>query len=81
MIDIYDRATRHECEGYEKHLCTNPKMVKIVGEYYQQIKPIIDIDANDAKPDVDSIITDINILFPKKSVNMMKENQENIKEN
>ena len=43
-------------------------MVKIIGEYNQQIKPINDIDAYDAKPDVNSIITDINKLFPNKSV-------------
>ena len=43
-------------------------MVEIIGEYNQQIKPTSDIDAYDAKPDINTIITDINKLFPNKPV-------------
>jgi len=71
ITNIHDRTSRYECnniEGYKKHLCTNPNMVEIIGEYDQQIKPIFDIDAYDAKPDINSIITDINKLFPNKPV-------------
>jgi len=71
ITNIHDRTTRYECddiEGYKNHLCTNPNMVEIIGEYDQQIKPIFDIDAYDAKPDIHSIIADINKLFPNKSV-------------
>ena len=38
------------------------------GEYSQQIKPVFDIDAYDAKPDINSIIADINKIFPDKPV-------------
>lgn len=71
ITNIHDRTTRFECDnidGYKKHLRTNPNMVEIIGEYCQQIKPIFDIDAYDAKPDIDAIINDIHKLFPNKPV-------------
>ena len=49
-------------------LSTHPNMVKCIGEYCQQIKPIFDIDSYDAKLDIDAIINEINKLFPKKYV-------------
>ena len=71
ITDIHDRTTRYECDnidGYKKHLKSNPDMVEHIGEYNQQIKPIFDIDAYDTKPDINSIIIDINKLFPNKTV-------------
>jgi len=71
ITNIHDRTTRYECnniDGYKEHLKSNQNMVEIIGEYNQQIKPIFDIDAYDAKPNIDAIITDINKLFPDKPV-------------
>ena len=71
ITNIHDRTSRYECDnidGYKKHLKSNPNMVEIIGEYNQQIKPIFDIDAYDAKPDIKTIFTDINKLFPNKPV-------------
>jgi len=71
ITNIHDRTTRYECndiDGYKEHLKSNPNMVEIIGEYNQQIKPIFDIDAYDAKPDINTIINDINKLFPNKPI-------------
>jgi len=70
-----DRNDRYECdniEGYKQHLKQNPDMVENIGEYNQQIKPIFDIDAYDTDPDINSIITDINKIFPNKPVKYAK---------
>lgn len=82
ITNIHDRTSRYECnniDGYKEHLKSNPNMVEIIGEYNQQIKPIFDIDAYDAKPDINSIITDINKLFPNKSVKYAKRDQREYK--
>ena len=71
ITNIRNRTERYECnniEGYKSHLKENPNMVECIGEYSQQIKPVFDIDAYDAKPDINSIIADINKIFPDKPV-------------
>ena len=73
ITNIRNRTERYECnniEGYKSHLKESPNMVECIGEYSQQIKPVFDIDAYDAIPDINSIlvIADINKIFPDKPV-------------
>ena len=70
-----DRASKYICDnekGYKQYLKENPDMVENIGEYGQQIKPILDVDAYDAEPNIDEIIADIQKIFPNKSVNYAK---------
>ena len=70
-----DRTSKYMCDnekGYKQYLKENPDMCENIGEYGQQIKPVFDVDAYEAEPDVNEIIADINKIFPGKSVNYAK---------
>ena len=70
-----DRASKYICDnekGYKQYLKENPDMCENIGEYGQQIKPVFDVDAYDAEPDINEIIADIQKVFPEKSVNYAK---------
>ncbi len=43
-------------------------MLMTIGYNHKQTKPAFDIDAYDAKPDMDSTIADINKIFPNTPV-------------
>ena len=51
-----DRKSRYICDdenGYLSYIKSYPDMVELIGEYGQQIKPILDIDAYDNDIDID----------------------------
>ena len=77
-----DRASKYICDnekGYKQYLKENPDMVENIGEYGQQIKPILDIDAYDAEPDIKEIIADIHKIFPNKLINYAKRDSRDYK--
>jgi len=43
-------------------------MCELIGGTYQQIKPVLDVDAYETDPNIDDILADINKVFPNKSV-------------
>ena len=47
-------------------------MAEVIGEYGQQIKPVIDIDAYINEPNIDCIIKELNQIFPNKKVKYAK---------
>jgi len=47
-------------------------MCEFIGEYKQYIKPVFDVDAYENHIDIDAVNTDINMLFPHKSINYAK---------
>jgi hypothetical protein len=66
-----DRTSKYTCdniEGYNKHLAKNPDMCELIGGTYQQIKPILDVDAYETDPNINEILAEINKVFPNKSV-------------
>ena len=75
ITKINDRTCRFICnneDDYRKELKSSPDMVEIIGEYGQQIKPIFDIDAYNNDIDVNSVIQDIQKIFPNKDVKYAK---------
>ncbi len=55
-----DRASKYICDyekGYKQYLKENPDMCENIGEYGQQIKPVFDVDAYEAEPDINEIIS------------------------
>ena len=67
----FDRSFRFECQDETKYLTylqSNPNMCEVIGEYKQYIKPVFDVDAYDNDIDVNSVKSDINTLFPDKSI-------------
>jgi len=54
------------------HLKTNPAMSEVISEYKQYIKPVFDVDAYENNINIDAVKTDINMLFPNKSINYAK---------
>ena len=70
-----DRLSRYICNnevGYRKYLKDEPDMAEVIGEYKQQIKPTLDVDAYIKDIDVSEVITDINKIFPDKPVKYAK---------
>jgi hypothetical protein len=70
-----DRASKYLCDnekGYKQYIKENPDMCENIGEYGHQIKPVFDVDAFDAEPDIDEIIADIQKQIPGRSVNYAK---------
>ena len=66
-----DRTSKYTCdniEGYNKHLAKNADMCELIGGTYQQIKPVLDVDAYETDPKISEIIADINKVFPNKPV-------------
>jgi hypothetical protein len=54
-----DRKCRFMCDNeelYRKHLKDMPDMVEVIGEFKQQIKPILDVDAYINDIDVSEVI-------------------------
>jgi hypothetical protein len=83
VTNFYDRTFRYECndiEGYKNHLKNYPDMVECIGNYGQQIKPVFDIDAYNTEPNISSIITDINKIFPGKPIKYAKREPRDFKE-
>ena len=75
ITNICDRQFKYICDnktGYMNHLKTNPAMCEGIGEYKQYVKPVFDIDAYEIDIDIDVVKTDINMLFPNKSINYAK---------
>ena len=70
-----ERGFRFLCpteKDYRDHLLDNPDMAEVIGDYGQQIKPIIDIDAFNDEPNIDSIIKELNNIFPNKEIKYAK---------
>ena len=70
-----DRLSRYICNnevGYRKYLKDEPDMAEIIGEYKQQIKPTLDVDAYIKDIDVSEVICEINKIFPNKPVKYAK---------
>ena len=66
-----DRKCRYICDneaGYLKYLKNEPDMAEVIGEFKQQIKPILDIDAYINDIDINEVLDNINRIFPNKSV-------------
>ena len=66
-----DRKCRFMCDNeevYRKHLKDMPDMVEVIGEFKQQIKPILDVDAYINDIDVSEVINKISKIFPDKPV-------------
>ena len=52
-------------------------MVEVIGEYGQQIKPILDVDVYDNDMNINDVIKDINKKIPNKSaINAKREARE-----
>ena len=70
-----DRKCRYVCdneEGYRKYLQNEPDMAEVIGEFRQQIKPILDVDAYINDINVNEVFEKINKVFPNKSVKYAK---------
>lgn len=71
ITKTFDRTFRFECRNetdYLTYLKTNPDMCEVIGEFQQYIKPVFDVDAYNKDIDVDSVKSDINKMFPEKSI-------------
>jgi hypothetical protein len=70
-----DRLSRYICNneaGYRKYRKDEPDMAEVIGEYKQQIKPTLDVDAYINDIDVSEVISEINKIFPDKPVKYAK---------
>jgi hypothetical protein len=77
-----DRLYRYICNnevGYRKYLKDEPDMAEVIGEYKQQIKPTLDVDAYINNIDVSEDICDINKIFSDRPVKYAKEKPEKLK--
>jgi len=54
------------------HLKSNPAMCENIGQEFQHIKPVFDVDAYVNDIDVDAVKADINRIFPNKSIHYAK---------
>jgi hypothetical protein len=75
IIKFNDRLSRYICNteaGYRKYLKDEPDMAEVIGEYKQQIKPTLDVDAYIKDIDVSEVISDIDKIFPDKPVKCAK---------
>jgi hypothetical protein len=43
-------------------------MCELIGGTYQQIKPILDVDAYETDPNINEILAELNKVFPNKEV-------------
>ncbi len=71
ITDWKDRTSKYTCdnvEGYYKHLAKNGDMCELIGGTYQQIKPILDVDAYETDPNINEILAELNKVFPNKEV-------------
>ena len=59
-------------KDYKRELSENPAHCELIGFYNQQVKPCFDVDAYEKDIDVNEIIQQINVIFPKKKVNYAK---------
>ena len=69
IIKYNDRKCRYICdneEGYRKYLKDEPDMAEVIGEFRQQIKPVLDVDAYINDIDVKEVFEKINKVFPNK---------------
>ena len=70
-----DRQSRYICDneaGYRKYLKNEPDMAEVIGEYKQQIKPTLDVDAYINDIDVTEVFDSLNKIFPEKPVKYAK---------
>jgi hypothetical protein len=70
-----DRQSRYICDneaGYRKYLKNEPDMAEIIGEYKQQIKPTLYVDAYINDIDVNEVFDNLNKIFPDKPVKYAK---------
>jgi hypothetical protein len=73
IVKINNRNDRYICDnidGYMTELKQNPIMCEVIGEYGQQVKPCFDVDAYNEDINIDEIKAKINVMFPKKVVNV-----------
>ena len=70
-----DRQSRYICDneaGYRKYLKNEPDMAEVIGEYKQQIKPTLYVDAYINDIDVNEVFDNLNKIFPDKPVKYAK---------
>ena len=75
ITDVLNRSFLYECfneDDYKTYIKTHDEAVESIGKKGQLIKPIFDVDAYNVDINIDDVKTDINKIYPNKSINYAK---------